>query len=44
VLRVLAARWLEQPPQLGGRLVLETGAISRLGFERDVRALLAWNM
>ncbi|MCZ4494302.1 MAG: histidine phosphatase family protein [Conexibacter sp.] len=43
VLRVLAARWLEQPPQLGGRLVLETGAISRLGFERDVRALLAWN-
>ena len=43
VLRVLAARWLEQPPQLGGHLVLETGGISRLGFERDVRALLAWN-
>jgi broad specificity phosphatase PhoE len=44
VLRVLAARWLQQPPQLGGRLVLETGGISRLGFERDVRALLAWNI
>jgi broad specificity phosphatase PhoE len=43
VLRVLAARWLEQPPTLGGRLVLVTGGISRLGFERDVRALLAWN-
>jgi probable phosphoglycerate mutase len=43
VLRVLAARWLEQPPQLGGRLVLDTGRLSRLGFERDVRALLAWN-
>jgi broad specificity phosphatase PhoE len=44
VLRTLAARWLEQPPALGGRLVLETGALSRLGFERDVRALLAWNV
>ena len=44
VLRVLAARWLEQPPALGGRLVLGTGGICRLGFERDVRALLAWNV
>ena len=43
VLRVLAARWLEQSPALGGRLVLATGGICRLGFERDVRALLAWN-
>ncbi|HEX7298773.1 MAG TPA: histidine phosphatase family protein [Solirubrobacteraceae bacterium] len=42
-LRALAARWLEQPVALGGRLVLETGAISKLGYERDVRALLAWN-
>jgi broad specificity phosphatase PhoE len=44
VLRVLGARWLEQAPELGGRLVLETGALCRLGFERDIRALLAWNM
>ncbi|HMJ37050.1 MAG TPA: histidine phosphatase family protein [Baekduia sp.] len=43
VLRVLAARWLEQPAAFGGRLVLDTGTVSRLGFERDVRALLAWN-
>jgi broad specificity phosphatase PhoE len=43
LLRVLAARWLEQPPAFGGRLVLQTGAVSRLGFEREVRALRAWN-
>jgi broad specificity phosphatase PhoE len=43
VLRVLAARWMEQPAAFGGRLALETGTISRLGFERDVRVLSAWN-
>jgi probable phosphoglycerate mutase len=43
VLRVIAARWLEQPPAFGGRLALETGAVSRLGFERDVRVLTGWN-
>jgi probable phosphoglycerate mutase len=44
VLRVLGARWLEQPPQLGARLVLGTAAISVLGAEREVRALRTWNM
>jgi broad specificity phosphatase PhoE len=43
VLRVLAARWMEQPAAFGGRLALETGTISRLGFEREVRVLTAWN-
>jgi probable phosphoglycerate mutase len=43
LLRVLAARWLEQPAAFGGRLVLDTGGISRLGFEREMRALVAWN-
>jgi broad specificity phosphatase PhoE len=43
VLRVLAARWLEQEPAFGGRLHLDTGAISVLGFEREARALLLWN-
>jgi broad specificity phosphatase PhoE len=44
VLRVLAARWLEQPPELGARLALGTAAISVLGSEREVRALRAWNL
>jgi probable phosphoglycerate mutase len=43
VLRALAARWLEQPAALGGRLRLDTGTISVLGFERDVRVIRAWN-
>jgi broad specificity phosphatase PhoE len=43
VLRVVAARWLEQPASFGGRLALDTASISRLGFERDVRVLRAWN-
>jgi broad specificity phosphatase PhoE len=43
ILRALAARWLERPIDLGGQLPLETGAVSILGYERDVRALRAWN-
>ncbi|MEA2277648.1 MAG: hypothetical protein QOC78_2608 [Solirubrobacteraceae bacterium] len=43
LLRVLAARWVEQEPVFGGRLHLDTGAISVLGFEREVRAILRWN-
>jgi probable phosphoglycerate mutase len=43
VLRVLAARWLEQPADFGARLVLDTGTLSVLGYERDVRAVLSWN-
>jgi broad specificity phosphatase PhoE len=43
ILRALAARWLERPIDLGGQLPLETGAVSILGHEREVRALRAWN-
>lgn len=43
VLRVLAARWLEQPADLGARLVLGTGTLSVLGYEHDVRAVRSWN-
>ena len=43
ILRALGARWLERPVDLGGHLVLSTGSISRLGWERDVRALVVWN-
>lgn len=43
VLRVLAARWLEQPADYGARLVLATGTLSVLGYEHDLRAVLSWN-
>ncbi|MDX6704741.1 MAG: hypothetical protein QOI48_587 [Solirubrobacteraceae bacterium] len=43
VLRVLAARWLQQPADFGARLVLGTGTLSMLGYEHDVRAVLRWN-
>jgi broad specificity phosphatase PhoE len=43
ILRALTARWLEQPIDLGARLPLETGSVSILGYERELRALQAWN-
>jgi len=43
VLRVVGARWTEQPASYAGRLALGTGALCRLGFEREVRVLRAWN-
>jgi probable phosphoglycerate mutase len=42
-LRVLAARWIEQPPVVAARLVLETAAISVLGWERETAAITRWN-
>jgi broad specificity phosphatase PhoE len=44
VLRVLAARWLEQPARFGARLVLQTGTLSVLGYEHDMRAILRWSV
>ncbi len=43
VLRVLAARWVEQPAAFGGRLHLSTGSLSVVGFEREVRVVRSWN-
>jgi probable phosphoglycerate mutase len=43
VLRVLAARWLEQPADFGARVVLQTGTMSVLGYEHNVRAIRSWN-
>jgi broad specificity phosphatase PhoE len=43
VLRVLAARWVQEPASFGGRLALDTGALCRLGYERETRVLRAWN-
>ncbi len=42
-LRVLAARWIEQPPTAGARLLLATGTVSVLGWEREVGAINHWN-
>jgi probable phosphoglycerate mutase len=42
-LRVLASRWIEQPPSTGGRLELGTASISELGWEHDRRVIERWN-
>jgi broad specificity phosphatase PhoE len=43
ILRVLAARWIGLEA-IGGRLfVLGTGSVSVLGWERETRAVQAWN-
>jgi broad specificity phosphatase PhoE len=43
LLRILAARWLEQPAAFGARLALATGTLSVLGWEREARCLRSWN-
>lgn len=43
ILRVLAARWLEQPPAEGAHYRLDTGRLSILGWERQTPAIQMWN-
>jgi probable phosphoglycerate mutase len=43
LLRVLGARWVEQPPAFGARLWLGTAAMCVLGTQRGTRAFLGWN-
>jgi broad specificity phosphatase PhoE len=43
ILRILAARWIGLKAVGGAHLVLGTGSVSVLGFERDTRAILHWN-
>ena len=43
ILRVLAARWLDLSPERGGSFLLDTAALSELGFEREQRVLARWN-
>lgn len=42
-IRVLAARWIEQPPGLASRLELATATLSELGWETDRRVIEGWN-
>jgi broad specificity phosphatase PhoE len=43
LLRVLGARWIDQPPADGAHLLLSTGAICLLGWERETPVLIHWN-
>ncbi len=43
VLRILAARWVGLAPLCGSLLVLGTGSVSVLGWERETRAVQMWN-
>jgi probable phosphoglycerate mutase len=43
VLRVLTARWLDQPPGFGRHLILSPATLSILAHEREAPALETWN-
>jgi probable phosphoglycerate mutase len=43
LLRILAARWVEQPSVFGARLALATGTLGVLGWERETRCVRRWN-
>ena len=42
-LRMVAARWLELPPQEGARFLLDTATLNVLSHYRGVAALKCWN-
>jgi probable phosphoglycerate mutase len=43
ILRILTARWIGLEARWGGAFPLQTGAMCRLGHERERRAILRWN-
>jgi probable phosphoglycerate mutase len=43
ILRVIAARWLEQPPLEAARYYLATATLSVLGWERETAVIDRWN-
>lgn len=44
VLRVIAARWLDLPPDRGRNLILQTATLSVLSYERETPAITRWNL
>ncbi|MGH9135124.1 MAG: histidine phosphatase family protein [Ilumatobacteraceae bacterium] len=44
LLRILTARWIGLPPGHGRHFTLDTATVSVLGWERDTRAIHAWNV
>lgn len=43
LLRILAARWIEQPPVLGQRLALDPATLSVLAWEHEYPVIAHWN-
>jgi len=43
ILRVIAARWLEQPPIEAAHYYLATASLSMLGWERETPVIDRWN-
>ncbi|WP_321795394.1 histidine phosphatase family protein [Caballeronia sp. J97] len=42
--RVFGAQWATGSPAFGAHLAMDTAAMSVLGFERDTRAIVKWNL